>query len=93
MLPELPKAIEHVNVGAGVQTQEIWLQGQRPLTLSEARSWNNTHCVRQTVGRTWRQARSAYILNHDAILLQSSKKIIIFTVIIIMDILGSLLFN
>ena len=42
MLLELPKAIEHVNVGAGVQTQQIWLHGLCYLTLSEARSWSNT---------------------------------------------------
>ena len=42
MLPELPKAVEHINIGAGVQTQQIWLQGLCYLILSEARSWRNT---------------------------------------------------
>ena len=32
-LPELPKAIERLTVGAGVQTQQIWLQGLCYLTL------------------------------------------------------------
>ena len=35
MLPELPKAIEHINIGAGVQTQHIWLQGLCYVTQRE----------------------------------------------------------
>ena len=35
MLPELPKAIERLNVGAGVETQQIGLQGLCFITQRE----------------------------------------------------------
>ena len=35
MLPELPKAIERLKVGAGLQTQQIWLQGLCYVTQRE----------------------------------------------------------
>ena len=39
MLLELPKAIECLNVGAGVQTQQIWLQGLCYRTLNASPPW------------------------------------------------------
>ena len=48
MLPGLPKAIERVNVGAGVQTQQIWLQG---LCYVTQREWGGHAPKRLTPAR------------------------------------------